>query len=95
MCGQEVMITSGMWRLPGGTCICGTDDLPGIVGDNGRIIHIIGRSYDVLPTTEFRRNCPEEAKRDRWQGFIIKGGGIRKVERILKRSEPEKQHVLF
>ena len=52
--------------------MCGTDDLPSIVGDNGQIIRIIGRSYDVTPTV-IQENC-RRRRRDPpgWAAFYNK-----------------------
>ena len=65
-----------------------------IVGDNGQIIRIIGRSYDVSSDRRIQEELSEEAKRDPLTRLYNKVAASGEVERILK-SEPEKQHVLF
>lgn len=65
-----------------------------IVGDNGQIIRIIGRSYDVSSDRRIQEELSEEAKRDPLTRLYNKVAASGEVERILK-SEPEKQHVMF
>ena len=65
-----------------------------IVGDNGQIIRIIGRSDHVSSDRRIQEELSEEAKRDPLTRLYNKVAASGEVERILK-SEPEKQHVLF
>ena len=65
-----------------------------IVGDNGQIIRIIGRSYDVSSDRKIQEELSEEAKRDPLTRLYNKVAASGEVERILK-NEPEKQHILF
>ena len=70
------------------------DDLPSIVGDNGQIIRIIGRSYDVSSGPQDRDNCRRGLKRDPLTRLYNKVAASGEEKRILKVSR-KKQHVLF
>lgn len=65
--------------------MCGTGRFTGaLVGDNGQIIRIIGRSYDVSSDRRIQEELSEEAKRDPLTRLYNKVAASGEVERILK-----------
>lgn len=65
-----------------------------ILGDDGQIIRIIGRSYDVSMDRRIQEQLSEEMRLDPLTRVLNKVAAGEEVDRILA-QEPEWMHVLF
>lgn len=65
-----------------------------IRGTNGKILKIIGRSYDISSDRKIQEQLSEEMRRDPLTHLYNKVATGEEAERILK-EYPEGTHVLF